>query len=227
MLVKMRERIERGLGLAAIALWIFVCFPDGNAQSARLDQGTVGRARLYEPMIRKAALKHDVDKRVLWVIAYLETGFDHRLVSRKGARGIMQFMPDTSRRFGLSDPHDPAAAIDAASRYIRFLQSRFDNRLDLMLAAYNSGEGTVEAYLHGRPVKVGDRIINPRGLKTGGVPPYRETREYVKRGMKLLLILPAKGPADSVREIVRGKPNRVENALVQKSIRMNSRPTEP
>jgi soluble lytic murein transglycosylase-like protein len=223
----MRERIERGLGLAAIALWIFVCSPDGNAQSAILDQRTVERGRLYEPMIVKAALKHDVDKRVLWVIAYLETGFDHRLVSRKGARGIMQFMPDTSRRFGLSDPHEPSAAIDAAARYIRFLQSRFNHRLDLMLAAYNSGEATVEAYLQGRPVKLGDRIINPRGLKTGGVPPYRETREYVRQGMKLLLILPVKGPAVSVGEIVKGKPNSIENALVQKSIRMNSKLTEP
>jgi hypothetical protein len=92
----------------------------------------------------------------------------------------MQFMPDTARRYGLQDPHDPKAAIDAGARYLRDLLGRFNGRLDLALAAYNAGEGTVESFLSGRPLRLtGGKIINPRGLVTGGVPPYAETRQYV------------------------------------------------
>jgi hypothetical protein len=92
----------------------------------------------------------------------------------------MQFMPDTARRYGLQDPHDPRAAIDAGARYLRDLLVRFNGRLDLALAAYNAGEGTVESFLTGRPLRLtSGKIINPRGLVTGGVPPYAETKQYV------------------------------------------------
>lgn len=92
----------------------------------------------------------------------------------------MQFMPDTARRYGLQDPHDPRAAIDAGARYLRDLLVRFNGRLDLALAAYNAGEGTVESFLTGRPLRLtSGKIINPRGLVTDGVPPYAETKQYV------------------------------------------------
>jgi hypothetical protein len=92
----------------------------------------------------------------------------------------MQFMPDTARRYGLQNPHDPRAAIDAGARYLRDLLFRFNGRLDLALAAYNAGEGTVESFLTGRPLRLASgKIINPRGLVTGGVPPYAETKQYV------------------------------------------------
>ncbi len=92
----------------------------------------------------------------------------------------MQFMPDTARRYGLQNPHDPRAAIDAAAHYLRDLLIRFDGRLDLALAAYNAGEGTVESFQTGRPLRLtSGKIINPRGLTTGGLPPYSETRTYV------------------------------------------------
>jgi hypothetical protein len=92
----------------------------------------------------------------------------------------MQFMPDTARRYGLQDPHDPRAAIDAGARYLRDLLVRFNGRLDLSLAAYNAGEGTVESFLTGRPLRLtSGKIINPRGLVTGGLPPYAETKQYV------------------------------------------------
>ncbi len=143
------------------------------------------RAQMFEPAIIKAATKHGVDARLLWAIAYLETRFNPALVSRKGARGMMQFMPATADEFGLADPHDPIAAIDAAARYVRGLGNRF-HRADLVLAAYNAGETTVEAYLTGRSIKVGDQTINPKRLNTGGIPPYRETRAYVANGLRLL-----------------------------------------
>jgi hypothetical protein len=98
----------------------------------------------------------------------------------------MQFMPDTARRYGLQDPHDPRAAIDAGARYLRDLLFRFNGRLDLALAAYNAGEGTVESYLTGRPLRLtGGKIINPRGLVTGGLPPYAETQTYVNSILRL------------------------------------------
>lgn len=142
------------------------------------------RARRVEPHMRAAAARYGVDPRVLWTIAYLETRFRSGLVSPKGARGMMQFMPGTAARYGLADPHDDLAAIHAAARYVRDLSRRFDNRLDLVLAGYNAGEGAVEAFLKGTTLRLPDgRTINARRIQTGGVPPYTETRNYVTRGL--------------------------------------------
>lgn len=142
------------------------------------------RARLYEPYIAAAARKYGVDPRVLWTLAYLETRFRAELISPKNARGLMQFMPATAARFNLKNPHDAAAAIDAAARYVRELTVQFDGRLDLVLAGYNAGEGAVECYRSGRTVRMSSgKVINPRGMKTSGVPPYAETRSYVRRGL--------------------------------------------
>ncbi len=146
----------------------------------------LARARSVEPLMREAARRHGVDPRVLWTIAYLETRFQSNQISPKGARGMMQFMPATAATYGLANPFDVAASIDAAARYVRFLAARFDNRFDLILAGYNSGEGTVEAYLRGIAIRQPDgRIINPRRLQTGGIPPYQETRNYVANGLNV------------------------------------------
>jgi hypothetical protein len=142
------------------------------------------RARLYEPYIVASARKYGVDPRVLWTLAYLETRFRPELVSPKNARGLMQFMPGTAARFNLRNPHDAAAAIDAAGRYVRELTARFEGRLELVLASYNAGEGAVECYRSGRTIRTsGGKVINPRGIRTSGVPPYAETRSYVRRGL--------------------------------------------
>src|SRR5215217_922847 len=142
------------------------------------------RARLYEPYIAAAARKYGVDPRVLWTLAYLETRFRPELISPKNARGLMQFMPATAARFNLKNPHDAAAAIDASARYVRELTVQFDGRLDLVLASYNAGESAVECYRSGRTIRTsGGKVINPRGIKTSGVPPYAETRSYVRRGL--------------------------------------------
>jgi len=146
-----------------------------SAQELRLDRDAVIRAKEYEPYLLDASAKYGLDSRLLWTIAYLETRFDHKLVSRRGARGLMQLMPSTAARFNVTDPHDPKKAIDGAARYTRYLMKRFNGRLDLTLAAYNAGEGVVEAYLAGRSIQVGNRVINPTCRITGGVPPYRET----------------------------------------------------
>ena len=170
---------------------------------AAQDAETLKRAAAYEPLMVAAGKRHGVDPRLLWTVAFLETRFRPDQVSRAGARGMMQFMPLTAKRFGLGDPREPAAAIDAAARYLRELQVLFEGRLDLILAAYNSGEQAVMAFREGRPLKLSNgKILNPRGLRTGGVPPYRETVNYVMSGVRLFRKLlssdrlPASPPAE-------------------------------
>ena len=167
-------------------LLTFLCASFAYAQDAK----TLKRASLYEALMIEAGARHGVDPRLLWTIAYLETGFRPDQVSAAGARGMMQFMPLTAKRYGLDDPHHPEAAIDAAARYLRKLQEMFNHRLDLVLAAYNSGEETVMAYRDGRKLLLSNgKVINPQGIKTGGVPPYRETYLYVNKGIALFLRL--------------------------------------
>jgi hypothetical protein len=99
----------------------------------------------------------------------------------------MQFMPETAARYGLNNPHDPKAAIDAAARYFRDLLRRFDGRIDLAFAAYNAGEGAVEAFHNGRVLRLANgKITNAAGLITGGIPPYPETQNYVRLAIVLL-----------------------------------------
>ena len=97
---------------------------------------------------------------------------------------------------------NPISAIRAAARYVKVLSNLFGGRIDSILAAYNSGEGTVSAYLYGRTLRDGRKIINPKGIKTiGGVPPYTETIGYVGRGLKIYrwLIMRGAFPATVVR----------------------------
>lgn len=157
-----------------------------GAQTGKYEAAVLRRAQHYERSLQEAAAKHEVDAKLLWVIAYLETRFNPNAISRKGARGLMQFMPATAARWGLRNPHDPLAAIDAAARYVRYLQGCFGERPALILAAYNAGESAVEAYLTGQSIRIGDRIINPARRKTDGIPPYRETQNYVAAGLRLL-----------------------------------------
>ncbi len=142
------------------------------------------RSRQLEPLILESAKRYGIDPRILSSVCFTESRYRLDAISPKGARGLMQFMP--ARRYGLQNPHDPRAAIDAGARYLRDLLFRFNGRLDLALAAYNAGEGTVESFRTGRPLRLtGGKIINPRGLVTGGLPPYAETRTYVNSILRL------------------------------------------
>lgn len=153
-------------------------------QFSRLN--VLSRAAYFEREILKAANDEGVDPNVLWTIAYNETRFRPWLTSPKNARGMMQFIPSTAARFDLSDPYQPIPAIRAAAKYVKYLSNLFGGRIDSILAAYNSGEGTVSAYLNGKRSRDGRKIINAGGQKTlGGVPPYAETVGYVGRGLKI------------------------------------------
>lgn len=115
----------------------------------------------YDAIIDAEARRYDVDASLVSAVIRAESNYEPRSVSRKGARGLMQLMPSTARRLGVSRPFDPRANVRGGVRYLRELVERFAGRPELVLAAYNAGENAVEAY--------------------GGVPPYRETTEYVKR----------------------------------------------
>lgn len=115
----------------------------------------------FNPIIVAAAKKFDVDAALVSAVIKAESDYNPRTVSHKGARGLMQLMPATARRFGVSDSFDPVANIHAGTRYLRWLLNKFEGNADLAVAAYNAGEGNVWKY--------------------NGVPPFRETVQYIKR----------------------------------------------
>lgn len=166
------------------------------------------RARQLEPFIVDSARRYGIDPSVLRAVCFTESRFRTDAISPKGARGPMQFMPDTARRYGLQNPHDAKAAIDAGARYLRDLLTRFNGRLNLALAAYNAGEGTVESFQRGRPVRLTNgKVINPRGLITGGLPPYIETRNYVSSIISQL-VQPSGLNSTAMRNDLRSSTNR-------------------
>jgi len=132
------------------------------AQSGKKASGwSTGRAGL-DSLIRQNGSKYNVDPYLIFLVMEQESHFNTRVVSPKGARGLMQLMPGTAARFGVRRPHDAAQNISGGTRYLRELLNRFNNRVDLVLASYNAGEGAV--------AKFGNRV-----------PPYQETRNYVKQ----------------------------------------------
>lgn len=154
----------------------------------------LARARLFEETIDRAAKSEGVDPLILWTIAYNETRFRPWLTSPKNAQGLMQFMPATAARFGLTDPYEPKGSLRAAARYVKYLGRLFDWKLESVLAAYNAGEGTVSAYLQGRSLKANGKVINSSRVTTvHGVPPYKETIGYVSQGVKVYRWLEKQG----------------------------------
>lgn len=178
------------------------------ARTALSRMDVFSRAELFENAIADAARREGVDPLIIWTIAYNETRFRPWLTSPKNAQGLMQFMPATAARFGLADPYEPTASIHAAARYVKFLSGLFNGRLDSILAAYNSGEGTVLAFLQGKSIRVNGRLINASGSRTdGGVPPYRETVGYVAQGLKVYRWLKTQ------RRFFRDRASTVANAI--------------
>jgi hypothetical protein len=125
---------------------------------ARRDSATA-----FDETIRRHAERERVDPRLVKSVMLVESNFNPRAVSPKGARGLMQLMPGTARRYGVRDSFDPHENIRGGTAYLSDLLGMFDGDLVRTLAAYNAGEGAVQRYR--------------------GVPPYRETQEYVRRAM--------------------------------------------
>jgi hypothetical protein len=136
--------------------------PATVAQAGKKASGwSTGRPGL-DNLIRQNGYKYNVDPYLIFLVMEQESHFNTYAVSPKGARGLMQMMPGTWARFGVRRPHDPAQNISGGTRYLRELLNRFNNRVDLVLASYNAGEGAV--------AKFGNKV-----------PPYAETRNYVKK----------------------------------------------
>jgi len=180
----------RRLTITIALLLLFAAPSDAQQREAAVERG-----RRYEPLIVAAAIKHRVDPRLLWTVAWLETRFRHYdergrvITSPAGAKGIMQIMPATAARYGWRDERDAAQAMDAAARYLRDLQEMFAGRLDLILAAYNAGEGAVEAFRGGRALALpSGKVVNPKRIRSS-IPPYRETVAYVKSGLDVFKTL--------------------------------------
>lgn len=116
----------------------------------------------YGDMIAKVAREQKVDPALLHAVVTVESAYNPRAKSPKGASGLMQLMPDTAKRYGVSDLFDPLQNLRAGALYLRDLLSLFNNNLRLVIAAYNAGEGAV--------------------IRSGRtIPPYPETRAYVQR----------------------------------------------
>lgn len=116
-------------------------------------------------MVERLSLEHGVDFKLVDALVTVESGYNPSAVSHKGALGLMQLMPDTARRLDVSDPFDPEQNVRGGVRELDRLIERYSGNLQLVLAAYNAGEGAVERHR--------------------GIPPFRETRDYVARVMSL------------------------------------------
>lgn len=120
----------------------------------------------YDDIIQEAATQYDMDPELIRAVMQAESAFHPYAVSRAGAEGLMQLMPDLSDEMGVSDAFDPRDNIMGGVRYLKRLLDYHDGNIELALASYNAGPGNVERY--------------------GGVPPFRETRNYVKTITQIL-----------------------------------------
>ena len=143
---------------------------DRTVSGDRYDSLLLAKAGQYDSIIEKAAMASSVEANLLRAVIVVESGFNPHAVSRRGAVGLMQLMPATATRFGVSNPYDPRENVHAGARYLKFLINRFGHDVSLALAAYNAGEEAV--------------------ARNGGrIPPFTETMAYVPRVLKIYRML--------------------------------------
>ena len=149
----------------------------------------VGLGTAYADLIERHAATNQIRPDLVRAVIQVESGFNRYAQSRKGALGLMQLMPATAAQMGVRDPYDPAQNIRAGVAYLRRLLDRYDDNEELALAAYNAGPEAVDQ--HG-----------------SAVPPYRETRNYVKRikGMTAVSAVSAGRVIYKTIEIINGRP---------------------
>jgi soluble lytic murein transglycosylase-like protein len=163
------QELERALGQAQPGQQPAQAGQDGTAFAAELNramstqggQSAVDRpGSAYDGLIRAASQRYGVDEKLVRSVIRAESDFNPRCVSRAGAMGLMQLMPENCREYGVRDAFDPGQNIDGGVRQLKQMIDKFGT-LDLALAAYNAGPGAVQRY--------------------GGIPPYRETQAYVRK----------------------------------------------
>jgi soluble lytic murein transglycosylase-like protein len=143
---------------------------DRTAAGDRYDLQLLAKATQYDAIIEHAAVSSAVEPNLLRAVIVVESGFNSRAVSKRGAVGLMQLMPETASRFGVSNRYDARENVHAGARYLKFLMDHFGHDVRLALAAYNAGEDAVE--------------------RCGGqIPPFTETMAYVPRVLKIYRML--------------------------------------
>jgi soluble lytic murein transglycosylase len=149
---------------------------DRTASGDHYDARLLARATQYDAIIESAAKAAAVEPNLVRAVIVVESGFNVRAMSKRGAIGLMQLMPATAARFGIADSFDPRQNISAGARYLKFLLDRFGQNMSLALAAYNAGEDAVD--------------------RNGGqIPPYTETMAYVPRVLKIFRMLDQTRPS--------------------------------
>ncbi len=134
---------------------------EASPDNREILRGRAMTSRELDSLIAEAARRHDVDPNLVRSLIKVESNFNAHAVSPKGAMGLMQLMPGTARTLNVSNPFDPQQNVDAGVRHLKHLLQDFNGDVKLSLAAYNAGAGAV--------------------ARSKGVPPYAETRNYVKR----------------------------------------------
>ena len=125
----------------------------------------VARSTDYDDLIHATSLKYGVEPALVKAVVHIESGFNPGATSPVGAMGLMQLMPGTADRFGVDDAYEPNSNVEGGVRYLRWLLDRYNGNRALALAAYNSGEGTVD--------------------REGGIPEIEETTNYVRNVLKM------------------------------------------
>ena len=146
---------------------LYNLIPQGWTRSGdRYDPAVLARAGQYDDIIEAEAKSAGVEPNLIRAVIVVESGFNSRAVSKSGAVGLMQLMPGTATRFGVSDRYDPRQNVRGGARYLGFLINRFRKDVRLALAAFNAGEDAVDR-------------------SSGGIPPFVETLEYVPKVLKI------------------------------------------
>lgn len=163
---------------APLARPVVALLPPTKTVKPMIDVSTefiaVPASEAYDEIIKEAADKYEMDPHLIHAVMQAESAFHPYAVSRAGAEGLMQLMPELSDEMGVTDAFDPRENIMGGVRYLKRLLEYHDGNLDLALASYNAGPGNVERY--------------------GGVPPFRETRNYVDKVLQLSGLEPAPVP---------------------------------
>jgi len=152
--------------------------PAPKPKRARRAASGTGTGR-YDHLIHRAAEHYDVGFGLIKAVIHAESAFNPRAVSRKGALGLMQLMPGTARDLGVSNVFDPEQNIRGGTRYLQEMLELYNHDLSLSLAAYNAGPAAVD--------------------RCGGVPPFPETRRYIRHVFALMRAYGSKNPGDSER----------------------------